>query len=44
MIYRFIENLARLIMEWAIRHQSPTRSIIDDISDAFDNKRLTPKG
>lgn len=43
MIYKLIENLSRLIMEWAISKQYTQRSIVDDISDAFDNKRLKTK-
>jgi hypothetical protein len=35
MIYKLIENLSRIIMEWAIRQQPNTRPIIDEVADTF---------
>lgn len=40
MIYKFIENLARLIMEWAMRRQYNQRPIIDEIRDAYSYNLL----
>lgn len=35
MIYQLIENLARLIMEWAIDKQLNERPIVDEVHDRF---------
>lgn len=35
MIYQFIENTARLIMEWAIKRRELSRPIIDEIADNY---------
>lgn len=40
MIFKFIENLSRIIMEWAIRKQYNQRPIIDEIQDAYSYKLL----
>lgn len=35
MIYKFIENLSRLILEWAIKKQPNQRNIVDEIEEGF---------
>lgn len=40
MIYKFIENLSRRIMEWAIRKQNLQRPIIDEVADTFSYHAL----
>ncbi len=33
MIYQFIENLTRLIMEWSIRRQKKHRPLVSEIAE-----------
>lgn len=40
MMYKFIENLARLIMEWAARKQYDDRLFVDEIADTFSHRAL----
>jgi hypothetical protein len=40
MIFQFIENLSRMIMEWAIRRQSNEMYIVDEIADKFSHRAL----
>lgn len=35
MIYQFIENLSRLIMEWAISKQSSYVNIVDEVQESY---------
>jgi hypothetical protein len=35
MIYKFIENLSRLMMEWAMRKQFNQRPIIDEVVENY---------
>ena len=40
MIYQFIENLSRLIMEWAIDKRDNQRLIVDEIQDGYSYRAL----
>ncbi len=40
MIYLFIENLARRIMEWAIRKQKTQRPIVDEVAETVSYRAL----
>lgn len=41
MIYQFIENLSRLIMEWAIKRQDMhQRNIVDEVQEGFSYQAL----
>ena len=44
MIYQFIEQLSRLIMEWAMRKRYNQRPIIDEIADKYSYYALRTKG
>ena len=39
-MYQLIENLSRLIMEWAITKQYEARPIIDEIAEAYSYSAL----
>lgn len=40
MIYKFIENLSRLILEWSLRKQNIHRHIVDEIGEAYSYQKL----
>jgi uncharacterized protein (UPF0335 family) len=40
MIYQFIENLSRMIMEWAQSKQPYQRVIVDEVSEGFSYRAL----
>jgi hypothetical protein len=40
MIYQFIENLSRMIMEWAMLKRYEQRPIIDEVAETFSYTAL----